>query len=545
MKRICKRLILATYHFFLMAAVSQLNSQAELYRHNQALSMNLNASHSLADILKTNLGPCGTLKMLVGGAGDVQLTKDGTVLLKNLTIIHPTAIMISRAAAAQDENTGDGTTSTIILIDTMLKQCERRLAEGVHPRVLTTGLEDARDEALRFIEKFKTTPKVDRDFLLNVARTSLCTKLPPELIDQLTEIVTDAVLAIKRDGEKVNLFMVEQLTMMSKLASDTALIRGLVLDHGFRHPSMKRDMHNVYILTCNVSLEFENTEVNTQFASNAADMREKMAEAERKFVDAKVQKIIDLKNKVCTNGEDFLVANMKGIDLPSLEKLQRAGISAVRRAKLRNMERLTLACGGRQMNSVENLEPDCLGWAGHVYETIVGEDHWTFIEDVKAPRSVTILMRGPNNHTLKQMQDAVRDGLRAVNNAIEDACAIAGAGAFEAALCAHLHEYKKSVSGKNRLGIEAFAEALLEIPRVLAQNAGHDAVDCLVALQAAADKGEVKGIDLETGELLDPKEKGIWDNYSVKRQQLQSAPLVATQLLLVDEVLRAGVQMRK
>ena len=184
-----------------MSAVSQLNEQAEVYRREQALLMNLNAAHSLADILKTNLGPAGTIKMLVGGAGDVQLTKDGNVLLKNLTIIHPTAMLIARAAVAQDDNTGDGTTSTVVLIDGILKNCERRLAEGVHPRVLTNGLEDARDEALRFLETFKTPITIDRETLLNVAKTSIGTKLPPELVGPLSEIVTDAVLTIKpEDG---------------------------------------------------------------------------------------------------------------------------------------------------------------------------------------------------------------------------------------------------------------------------------------------------------------------------------------------------------
>lgn len=528
-----------------MSAVSQLNSNAELYRHNQALNMNLNAAHSLCDILKTNLGPSGTLKMLVGGAGDVQLTKDGAVLLKNLTIIHPTAMLISRTAVAQDENTGDGTTSTIVFVDGILKQCERRLSEGIHPRVLTNGLEEARDEALRFIDGFKVNKPVDRDFLLNIARSSLCTKLPAELVEHLTQIVTDAVLTIRREGEPVNLFMVEQLTMLSRLATDTRLVKGLVLDHGFRHVGMKKDLKNVHILICNVSLEFENTEVNTAFSTNAADMREKMYDAERKFVDSKVQKIVDLKNQVCKKGEDFLVVNMKGIDLPSLEALQRAGISACRRAKQRNMERLSLCCGGRQMNSVEDLKPDCLGFAGHVYEVTVGEDHFCFIEDVKDPRSVTILMRGPNNHTLKQQQDAIKDGLRAVNNAIEDQAALPGAGALEIALSKHLHEYKKKVSGKNRLGIEAFAEALLEIPRVIAANAGHDAVDCLVSMQAAADKGKIAGLNIETGEVIDPTTTGVWDNYCVKRNLIQSAPLVANQLLLVDEVLKAGVQIQK
>jgi T-complex protein 1 subunit zeta len=135
--------------------------------------------------------------MLVGGAGDIQLTKDGNVLLKNLTIIHPTAMLIARAAVAQDDNTGDGTTSTVILIDGILKHCERRLGEGVHPRVLTAGLEEARTEALKFLDTFKTPIEPTRDGLLAVARTSIATKLAPELIEQLAGIVTDAVLTIR------------------------------------------------------------------------------------------------------------------------------------------------------------------------------------------------------------------------------------------------------------------------------------------------------------------------------------------------------------
>ena len=423
-----------------MSAVSQLNEQAEVYRREQALLMNLNAAHSLADILKTNLGPAGTIKMLVGGAGDVQLTKDGNVLLKNLTIIHPTAMLIARAAVAQDDNTGDGTTSTVVLIDGILKNCERRLAEGVHPRVLTNGLEDARDEALRFLETFKTPINIDRETLLNVAKTSIGTKLPPELVGQLAEIVTDAVLTIKPEDGPADLLMVEQLSMMTKLANDSQLIKGLVLDHGLRHHLMKRDLRNCYILALNVSLEFENTEVNTSFAAHNALDREKLAIAERKFVDDKVRAIIKLKEEVCKNGEDFLVINMKGIDPPALEMLYKAGISALRRAKRRNMERLTRACGGKETNSVENLSIANLGFAGHVYETVLGEDHWTFIEDIKDPKSVTILLKGPNGHSIKQMQDAVRDGLRAVNNAVADKALIAGAGGFEAALWAHLHE---------------------------------------------------------------------------------------------------------
>jgi T-complex protein 1 subunit zeta len=527
-----------------MSAVSQLNQDAEVYRRDQALSVNFNTAHVLSDLLKTNLGPAGTLKMLVGGAGEVQITKDGNVLLKNLTIVHPTAMLIARAAVAQDDNTGDGTTSTIVLIDGILKHCERRLGEGVHPRVLTSGLEIARSEALNFLDRFKTPIEPTRDALLAIARTSISTKLAPELVDHIAGIVTDAVITIRAPNGPADLLMIEQLSMLTKFANDTQLVRGLVLDHGVRHASMRRDLRNCYILPLNVSLEFENTEVNTSFAAPTAADREKLAFAERRFVTAKVQKIIDLKNAICKNGEDFLVVNMKGIDPPSLEQLYRAGISALRRAKRRNMERLSRACGGKETNSVEDLTAANVGFAGHVWETALGEDHFTFIEDVKDPKSVTILVKGPNSFTIKQIEDAIRDGLRVVNNAIKDGAVVAGAGAFEVALWHHLHQFKKTVDGKPRLGVEALADAFLELPRTLSTNAGHDAIDTIIALQNAAEAGQVAGVDIETGGVIDPKAKGIWDNFVVKRNQLQSAPLVATQLLLVDEILSAGKQMK-
>jgi T-complex protein 1 subunit zeta len=338
--------------------------------------------------------------------------------------------------------------------------------------------------------------------------------------------------------------MVEQLSMLTRFAGDTQLVRGLVLDHGVRHASMRRDLRNCFILPLNVSLEFENTEVNTTFAATTAADRERLAVAERRFVTEKVQRIIDLKNALCTAGQDFLVVNMKGIDPPSLEQLYRAGISALRRAKRRNMERLSRACGGKETNSVENLTAANVGFAGHVWETALGEDHFTFIEEVKDPKSVTILVKGPNSLTIKQIEDAIRDGLRVVNNAIKDGAVIAGAGAFEVALWNHLHEFKKTVDGKKRLGVEVLADAFLEIPRVLSANAGHDAIDTIIALQNAVERGEIAGVDIESGGVIDPRTKGIWDNLIVKKNQLQSAPLVATQLLLVDEVLNAGKAMK-
>jgi len=341
--------------------------------------------------------------------------------------------------------------------------------------------------------------------------------------------------------------MVEVISMQHKMDIDTRLVKGLVLDHGARHPDMPKRVENAFILTCNVSLEYEKSEINASVHYTNAAEREKLVEAERKFVDDRVRAIIDFKRKVCdTKDKNFVVINQKGVDPMSLDMFAKEGIIALRRAKRRNMERLTLACGGEAVNSLDDLAPSVLGHADVVYEHVLGEEKYTFVEGVKNPFSVTILIKGPNKHTITQINDAVRDGLRAVKNTIEDGCVVPGAGAFQIACHADLMKFKnKEVSGRQKLGVQAFADALLVIPKVLAQNSGFDPIDAIVTLQEEYSKGHVVGLDLATGDCLSPESEGIWDNYRVLRQLLNSSAVIATQLLLVDEIMRAGKNVGK
>jgi len=144
-----------------------------------------------------------------------------------------------------------------------------------------------------------------------------------------------------------------------------------------------------------------NSEVNSSFFYSSTEQREKLVESERKFIDEKLKKIVELKNLVCDRdieGNDkpknFVVINQKGIDPMSLDVFVKNGIVGLRRAKRRNMERLQLIAGGIAQNSVEDLKPEILGWAGLVYEHTLGEEKYTFVEEVKNPRSVTLLIKG-------------------------------------------------------------------------------------------------------------------------------------------------------
>ncbi|KAG1289949.1 hypothetical protein G6F66_009064 [Rhizopus arrhizus] len=526
------------------AALKVINPNSDVARRGQALQLNITAAIGLQEVLRSNLGPRGTIKMLVDGAGAVKLTKDGKVLLNEMQIQHPTAAMIAKAATAQDEITGDGTTSIVLKVGELLKQAERYISEGLHPRVITEGYDLAKKEALNFLEQFKVNQgEIDRELLVSVARTSLRTKVHRALADTLTEAVVDAVLAIRREGEPIDLHMVEIMKMQHRTETESRLIRGLVLDHGARHPDMPKKIKDAFVLTLNVSLEYEKSEINSGFFYSTPEQRDRLIESERKHVDDKVRRLVEFKNEVCSGehaGKGFVIINQKGIDPLSLDLLAKHGILALRRAKRRNMERLQLVCGGVAQNSVDDLTPEVLGYAGSVYEQVLGEDKYTFVEDVKDPYSVTLLLKGPNPHTIQQTNDAVRDGLRAVKNAIEDKAVVPGGGAFEVALAQHLVKYKKEVKGRAKMGVQAFADAMLIIPKVLAQNAGFDVQDVIVALQDEHADGHVVGVDLKTGETMDPKLEGVWDNYRVHRHMLHSCSVIASNLLLVDEMMRAG-----
>ena len=533
-----------------MSSVNFINEKGEELDREGALRMNLTAASSLSSVIRSNVGPKGTEKMLVGGAGQVKITKDGNVLLHEMSIIHPTAQMIARAATAQDDTVGDGSSSNVLFIGELFVQSFRYVQEGIHVSHLVDGIELAKKKSLEFLDTCKYKPeKIDREFLLNVARTALRTKLPLKLADQMTEIVTDAVLTIKKDTG-IDLHMVEIMHQKQKMSTDTKLIKGLVLDHGGRHPSMPKRLENCYILNCNVSLEYENTEVHSKLIYSNAEQRENLLKSEHKATDELCKKIIDLKREVCDseegkkNNRHFVVINQKGIDPLSLDMLAREGILGLRRAKKRNAERLILACGGNAVNSFDDLTVNDLGQADLIYEEQLDEEKYTYIEGVKNPQSCTILVRAASGYEIAQIKDAIRDGLRAVKNVFDDESAIPGAGAFEIACSEVLKEFAKSkdVEGKKYYGVNAFAEALLVIPKAVCENSGVDAQESIInAVKAYDENKKLMGVDInDNGKPINPIDHGIFDNYCVKKSLLNISPVLTQQFLMVDEIIRAG-----
>jgi T-complex protein 1 subunit zeta len=363
----------------------------------------------------------------------------------------------------------------------------------------------------------------------------------------MASAVVDAIQTIHVVDRPIDLHRVEILALTRRTALDSRFVRGLVMDHGSRHPDMPAVLHNVKVLICNVSLEYEPAENQAGFVYSTAAEREKLVESERVWLDERCRKIITFKRQVCKEGESFCIINQKGVDPLSLDMFAKEGILCLRRAKRRNMERLALATGGQPVLSLEDLVEANLGLAGRVSEETYGEDKYTFVEDCPNAQSCTLLLQGPNELTTAQIKDAIKDGLRAVKNTVEDQAVVPGAGAFELAVSMHLLEnVMPKTKGKTKLGIAAFAEAMLIIPKTLIANSGYDVPDGILALQdERRETGMAVGWNCQTGAPMLPEVEGVFDNVRVKRQSLHLCTVLANQLLLVDEVMRAGKQMGK
>lgn len=487
--------------------------------------ISLNAAKGLQDVMEKNLGPKGTFKILVSSSGEIKLTKDGSLLLKEMQIQNPVALLIARSILNQTNYSGDGTTSITLILGELFRNIEKYLEKNIHPQLLCEGI----DIGKRQLELFVNTQSVKffkkKLILFRIARSIFGTKLKPSFVNKISKIAVEAVLTICREKEVSDLNLIEILQMEGQNELESRFVRGLVLDHGSRHPDMPKIMHNVFILVCNISLEYEKSEINSSFNSVSCDQQEKLFNREREVIDKKVNKIIQLKRLVCRKGlKGFLVINQKGIDNVSLDLFCKEGILALRRAKKKNMERISVLCNSIPVNSVDDIDSTVLGFAGLVYEQMIGEEKFTFIENVSNPFSGTILIKGSNLFLRKNTEEVIKNGIKALKMSLEDRCCLRGAGYTETKGSEFLLSYSKKISGGLKYGIQALAQSLLAIPETLNKNEG---------------KRDIENRKKNKRSFVEKKVKTekVYDCFSSKKQIYNTVCSLACQILLIDEIL--------
>jgi thermosome len=492
---------------------------------------NIMAAQAVAGAVRTTLGPKGMDKMLVDTMGDVVITNDGVTILKEMDIEHPAAKMMVEIAKTQDQEVGDGTTTAVVVAGELLKQAEALLDQEIHPTVIASGYRDATDKAIEILKSMavKVTTK-DDDLLQKIAITAMTGKGSQSARDELAVIAVEAIKSVVDEDGTVD---TDNITVEKKVGggiTDSQLVSGVVIDKERLHPNMPKTVNDAKIALLNAAVEIEKTEVDAKIQITSPDQLQAFLDQEEVMIKGMVDKIV-------ASGANVLFVQ-KGIDDLAQHFLAKAGIYTIRRVKKSDMEKLARATGARVVTSIHELSKDDLGKAGLVEERKIGDDKMTFVEQCVNPKSVSIILRGGTEHVVDELERAMNDALRVVGVAVEDKVLVPGGGAPEVELALKLRAYASTVGGREQLAIESFADAMEIIPKTLAENAGLDQIDSLVALRSAHEKGmKSAGLDMDTGKPVDMLKLGVVEPLRVKTQAIQSAAEAAVMIIRIDDVI--------
>src|SRR5512136_2318577 len=448
----------------------------------EAQRSNIMAAKAVAGAVRTTLGPKGMDKMLVDTMGDVVITNDGVTILKEMDIEHPAAKMMVEIAKTQDQEVGDGTTTAVVLAGELLKQAEALLEQEIHPTVIAAGYRAAADKSLEILKTIgvKVSPK-DQELLKKIAITAMTGKGSGTARDELASLAVEAVKAVVDEDGSVD---TDNITVEKKVGggiTDSELVHGMVIDKDRLHPSMPKKVTGAKIALLNAAVEIEKTEVDAKIQITSPDQLQA-------FLDQEETMLKDMVDKIAATGANVLFVQ-KGIDDLAQHFLAKAGIYTVRRVKKSDMDKLARATGGRVVTSIHEISQSDLGKAGLVEERKVSDEKMTFVEDCDNPKSVSIILHGGTEHVVDELDRAMEDALRVVGVAIQDQLLVPGGGAPEVELALRLRAYASTVGGREQLAIESFADAMEVIPKTLAENAGLDQIDSLVALRSQHEKG--------------------------------------------------------
>jgi thermosome len=498
---------------------------------------NITAAKLIAEVVRSSLGPRGMDKMLVDSLGDVTVTNDGATILKEIDVQHPAAKMMVEVAKSVDNEVGDGTTSAVVLAGALIEKAEQLISKGVHPTIIVDGY---RKSATKVIEIFNNmAQKVsnnDKEQLIKIARTSMQTKLVSKDSEALSELVVNAILQVSDQsdsGFKVDIDDVKVEKKAGGSLRDTRMIRGIVLDKEVVHGGMPKRIEKGKIALINSALEIEKTEFDAKINISSPDQMKMFLDEENKMLKGMVDKIIGI-------GANVVVCQ-KGIDDIAQHYLAKANILTVRRVKESDMTKLSRATGASIVTNIEDLTAKDLGFADLVEERKVETDKWVFIEGCKHPKSVTILIRGGSQRVVDEADRSIHDALMVTKDVIEKPLIVAGGGAPEAYAASKIRDWVSTLTGREQIAAEKYAESLEIIPLTLAQNAGMDSIDAMTDLRAKQSRGSKwTGIDVRSAKIADISKLEILEPLSVKEQIIKSATEAASMILRIDDVIASS-----
>ncbi|MFA6072710.1 MAG: thermosome subunit alpha [Candidatus Woesearchaeota archaeon] len=502
-----------------------------------AQRMNILAAKLVSEAVRTTLGPKGMDKMLVDSMGEIIVTNDGATILKEMNIDHPSARMLVEVAKTQEEEVGDGTTTAVVLAGELLRRAEELLDNNIHPTIIAKGYRLAADKSQEILKTLAVKfDKNDKETLLKIVETAITGKGPEDKKDHLAKLIVESIYKVANEHDGKLILSKDDVKVEKKVGGsieESELIQGIVIDKEKVHAGMPTSIKNAKIALLDMPIEIKGTETEAKISITDPSMLQSFLDVEENMLKKKVERIVSTGATV--------VFCQKGIDDLAQHFLAKKGIYATRRVKKSDLARLSKATGAKIISDLNEFSKDDLGLAGIVEQVKVGEEFMTYVRDCKNPKSVTLLIRGATSHVIDEVARAVDDAIGDVLSTLSNEYVVAGAGSVEMEVSKELKKFANTLSGREQLAVQAFADTLEIIPRTLAENAGLDPINVLTELKAAHDKNQKwAGINVFTGKIMDSWNEGIIEPLKIKTQAISSASEVAVMILRIDDVILSG-----
>ena len=511
-----------------------MGDDAQRVKDKDAQEYNISAARGVAESVRSTLGPKGMDKMLVDSTGGVTITNDGVTILQTMDIDNPTAEMIVEVAQTQEDEAGDGTTSAVAIAGELLKNAEDLLEQDIHPTAVIKGFNLASEYAREQVDEVATqVDPDDTETLKSVAETSMTGKGAELDKDTLADLVVRAIQGVTVEADDgshvVDLANLNIETRTGRAAGQSRLLSGAVIDKDPVHEDMPTDFEDANVLLLNDPIEVEEADVDTAVNVESPDQLQR-------FLDQEEEQLRDKVDKIVESGADVVFCQ-KGIDDLAQHYLAKEGILAVRRTKKSDLTFLKNVLGAPIVSDLDSLTADDLAIGTVSRDT---EEGLFYVEGEDA-HGVTLLLYGTTEHVVDELERGIQDAIDVVSTTVSDGRTLPGGGAIEVELASRLRDYADTVSGREQLAVEAFADSLELIPRVLAENAGLDAIDLLVDLRAAHEAGDTEaGLNVFSGEVENTTEAGVVETAHAKEQAIASAAEAANLVLKIDDIISAG-----
>ncbi|XP_041372677.1 T-complex protein 1 subunit gamma-like [Gigantopelta aegis] len=520
-----------------MPAIIVLNQNTKRESGRKVQLGNIAAGKAIADVIRTCLGPRAMLKMLMDPMGGIVMTNDGNAILREINVKHPAAKSMIEVARTQDEETGDGTKSVIILAGEVLSVAQPFLEQQMHPTVIIAAFRQALEDMLD-IMKDKISVPVDitnRVEMLKIVKSCLGTKFISKWMDLACQIALDATstVAMEENGRKE--IDIKRYAKIEKipggLLEDSRVLKGVMVNKDVTHPKMKRKIQNPRIMLLDCNLEYKKGESVTNVEMTKEEDFTKLLQLEEDYIKKMCNEVLAFKPD--------LVITEKGVSDLAQHFFVKAGVSVIRRVRKSDNNRIARACGATIANRTDEIREEDIGTSCGLFEIEkIGDDYFTFLVECKDPKACTILLRGASKDILNEVERNLQDAMNVARNVMVNPQLVPGGGATEMALAQALNEKAKSITGIHQWPYRAVSRALEVCPRTLIQNCGASTIRTLTALRAkhAQPNCSTWGIDGTTGSIVDMKEYEVWEPITVKYQVFKTAIETAMLLLRIDDI---------